>query len=142
MLSRVAGLFFVGLISLELSACAWMPTSTQAATKDHTVDAVIAAPRESRQALWERLKNNNHEPFALALLRSLPGHAGHAPSMARDQMQALLDAGKLPRCEQRLARLRLADLQREMYLENELIQREQRLKSLIEIEQDLQGAPR
>lgn len=143
MLSRVAGLFFVGLISLELSGCAWMPPQPPSASEtESAIDAVIAAPRESRQALWDSLKTDRDIDIALALLRSLPGHAGHAPTTAREQMQALLDTAQLALPEQRLLRLRLADLKREMHLENELQQREQRLKSLIEIERDLQGGVR
>ncbi len=142
MRNRAAGLFFVGLISLELSACSWLPAQIGQSAQETAVDAVIAAPRESRQALWDSLKNDSSNRLAVVLLRSMPGHAGHAPSTAREQMQALLDSNELAPAEQRLVRLRMADLQREMHLESELQQREQRLKSLIEIERDLQGGPR
>ncbi len=142
MRNRVAGLFFAGLISLELTGCAWVPATATQAQQPSIVDAVITAPREQRQALWEQLSGENNQPLARALLRSLPGHAGHAPSLAREALKTLLNDDAVSESDKRLIQLRLADLQREMYLESELQQREQRLKTLIEIERDLQGEKR
>lgn len=142
MRNRAAGLFFAGLISLELAGCAWIPAQSPKDSHHAAVDRVIAAPRDARQALWESLNGTHDEALALALLRSLPGHAGHAPSHAREALKTLLEDDAISLTDKRLIRLRLADLQREMYLETELQRREQRLKSLIEIERDLQGEKR
>lgn len=142
MRSRVAGLFFAGLISLELSGCAWNEARPPQDQQESALDEVLDAPRDARQALWVRLRDQSGDTLALALLRSLPGHSGHAPSLARESLMALLENPSVTLSDQRLIRLRLADLQREMYLESELQRREQRLKSLIEIERDLQGETR
>ena len=142
MRNRAAGLLFVGLISLELSGCAWHGTRPTPQMQESALDAVISAPRDEREALWARLREQSGDALALAMLRSMPGHSGHAPSLAREALTELLESPSLKLADQRLIRLRLSDLQREMYLEAELQRIGRRLKSLIEIERDLHGETR
>lgn len=137
--SRVVVLFFVGLISLELTACAGRGDTQPADRK--LLDQVLLSEQAERPQLWTQLQMaTTQDPLVLALLQSLPGHPGHAPGTARQRMLALLGSDRLESSERRLVQLRLLDLRYEMFLENALKERDKRLKSLIEIERDLQGA--
>ncbi len=133
--SRAAALFFVGLISLELSACAYRGGP---ATDTRVLDEILVSEPAERPRLWAKLRDKA-ELYELerVLLQSLPGHPGHAPGRARQAMLELLNDAQLQPAQQRLLRLRLLDLRHEMYLENALKERDQRLRSLIDIERDL-----
>lgn len=143
--SRVAVLFFVGLISLELTACALMPGSDAAqapasqASERLLLDRVLLSEKAERPRLWQEAQAQPQQhQLARVLLQSLPGHAGHAPGSARQTMLTMLDEPTLAAADQRLLQLRLLDLKHEMFLENALNERNQRLKNLIQIERDLQ----
>ena len=152
MRNLVVGLCFAGLISLELTACAHWPGLNTGQSGGYTnsfwngsgtaVDQALNADRTQRAALWQQLQESPADTtelaLASALLQSFPGHPGHAPGRARQNLLALMQQGDLSPAQARLAKLRLVDLQREMALQSELQERDKRLKSLIKIESDLQ----
>ncbi len=134
--SPAAVLSCVGLcLCLELAACSHLPGGPL--PQQAGIEQVLDSRPAERAALWDRLSREANPSVALSLLRSLPGHPGHAPNAALGEIRRWLEGGALSRHERQLLQLRGLGLERELSLSAQLQEREQRLKSLIEIEQRL-----
>lgn len=84
--------------TLALSACAHvLPVELQSAPPEVQFMAkALEADEDERQQLWERLRES--EPGRLteeqsrlrkALLRSMPGHDGYSPELAKDELHIM-----------------------------------------------------
>lgn len=134
--SPAAVLSCVGLcLCLELAACSHLPGSP--AGRGAGIAQVLDSRPAERAALWRALSQQAQPTVARSLLRSLPGHPGHAPRAALAEIRQWLEGDALSGQERQLLRLRQLGLERELELAAQLQEREQRLKTLIEIEQRL-----
>lgn len=128
---------FAGLIASSLLAgCALLPDRWQQpeSPRQNPVDQLLDTPPEDRQALWESLAEAPDAELAKALMRGLSGHSGFAPQRALQDIRNLLQNPELSAEDRRLLGLRALGLEREIWLADTLRQRDERLRSLIEIE--------
>ena len=136
---------FAGLIASSLLAgCALLPDRWQQPEppRQNPVDLLLDTPPDARQALWESLAEQPDAELARALMRSLSGHSGFAPQRALQDIRNLLQDPQLGEDERRLLRLRALGLEREIWLAETLRQRDERLRSLIEIERRMSNMDR
>lgn len=101
--------------------------------------ALRADPR-GRDAMWRSLPNGGTSDDAelrVALMQSVPGHAGHDVAQARARLDAL--AVKNPASIQvaSVARLRLSQLHEGAQCRDEVAELKQRLARVVEIERRL-----
>lgn len=101
--------------------------------------ALDADPR-GREALWRSYGHGGSSDDALlriALLQSVPGHAGYDPAAARVRLDALAGQNPAPVDVAAVARLRLAEMNETVECRNEATELRARLARVVDIERRL-----
>lgn len=125
--------------SLLLCAAGCQSIGSSPAPQDNAVffATALQAGSAQRQRLWSQQRQSAGDRDArlrVALLQSLPGHAGYAPEQAQRRLQAL--AGGEDQAAA-LARLRLGELAQAQACEREQASLQEKLQRLVDIEHKL-----
>ena len=108
------------------------------------ISAILDGDAERRQQLWfihGPREQPAHERLYKAVLRSVPGHPGHNPVLADQQLQQIAADPEHPDLAL-LARIRLHGLREVGAAGAEVRTLKQRLERIVEIERAMGGKPR
>ena len=100
----------------------------------------LDADAKGREALWRNYGHgdtSDDTQLRIALLQSVPGHAGYDPAAARMRLDALAAQSPAPLEVAAVARLRLAEMNETVECRNEATELKARLARVVDIERRL-----
>jgi hypothetical protein len=126
---------------LLLSGCAALfPREYSAMDHLAFLTRALDADARGREALWRtygRGGATDDAQLRVALLQSVPGHAGYDPAAARVRLDALAGQNPAPVEVATVARLRLAEMNETVECRNEATELRARLARVVDIERRL-----
>lgn len=126
---------------LLLGGCAAMFPHRYSAM-DHVafLTRALDADAKGRETLWRSYGHgdtSDETQLRIALLQSVPGHAGYDPAAARARLDALAGQSPAPLEVAAVARLRLAEMNEMVECRNEATELKARLARVVDIERRL-----